>query len=112
MSSTAALFAELEYYLLGEQPAETHAQSGFRLGLSETAEKATVHRLRQRYRELLRQEVAHAVTRPEEFGAEWRYLWQLRQADGSSKVPRTPEEGRGRLLSSCQGRLGRYCLPA
>jgi len=48
-----------------------------RLGLSETAVKVTVHRLRQRYRELLREEVAHTVTRPEEVDGELRYLFAI-----------------------------------
>ena len=42
--------------------------------MSETAVKVTVHRLRQRYRELLREEIAHTVTRPEEIEEEMRYL--------------------------------------
>jgi RNA polymerase sigma-70 factor (ECF subfamily) len=44
------------------------------LGLTETALKVAVHRLRQRYRELLRAEVAHTVERPEEVDEELRYL--------------------------------------
>ena len=69
-----AVFNELEGCLLVDRPAETYAQLGSRLGLSETAVKVTVHRLRQRYRELLREEVAHTVTRPEELEAEMRHL--------------------------------------
>jgi RNA polymerase sigma-70 factor (ECF subfamily) len=34
----------------------------------------TVHRLRQRFRELLRLEIAHTVTEPEEIDEEIRYL--------------------------------------
>ena len=63
--------------LLGERPTETYAQLGARLGMSETAVKVTVHRLRQRYRELLREEIAHTVTRPDEIDEEMRYLFEV-----------------------------------
>lgn len=76
-SGRRAVFDELECCLLGDRPSETYAQLGSRLGLSETAVKVTVHRLRQRYRELLREEVAHTVTRPEELEAEMRYLLEV-----------------------------------
>ena len=39
--------------------------------------KVTVHRLRRRYRELLREEIAHTVTRPEEIEEEMRYLREV-----------------------------------
>jgi RNA polymerase sigma factor (sigma-70 family) len=76
-SARRAVFDELECCLLGDRPTETYAQLGARLGLSETAVKVTVHRLRQRYRELLREEVAHTVTCPEELEAEMRYLLEV-----------------------------------
>jgi RNA polymerase sigma factor (sigma-70 family) len=71
------VFAELECCLLGDRATETYAQLGSRLGLSETAVKVTVHRLRRRYRELLLEEVAHTVSRPEELEAEMRYLLEV-----------------------------------
>jgi len=76
-SGREAVFNELQGCLLGERPTETYAQLGARLGLSETAVKVTVHRLRQRYRELLREEIAHTVTRPEETDEEMRYLFEV-----------------------------------
>jgi RNA polymerase sigma factor (sigma-70 family) len=76
-SGRKAVFDELECCLLGDRPTETYAQLGSRLGLSETAVKVTVHRLRQRYRELLLEEVAHTVSRPEEPEAEMRYLLEV-----------------------------------
>lgn len=60
-----------------EGRADTYAQVGARLGLSETAVKVTVHRLRQRFRELLREEIAHTVARPEEVVEEMRYLFEV-----------------------------------
>ena len=76
-SGREAVFDQLQCCLLGERPTETYAQLGARLGMSETAVKVTVHRLRQRYRELLREEIAHTVTRPEEIDEEMRYLFEV-----------------------------------
>jgi RNA polymerase sigma factor (sigma-70 family) len=72
-----AVFDSLQGCLLGEHPAETYAQLGARLGLSESAVKVTVHRLRLRFRELLREQIAHTVTRPEEIDDEMRYLFEV-----------------------------------
>ena len=76
-SGRAAVFDQLQDCLLGERPAGTYAQLGARLGLSETAVKVTVHRMRQRYRELLREEIAHTVTRVEEVEEEMRHLFEV-----------------------------------
>ena len=76
-SGKSAMFDQLQSSLLGERPAETYAQVATRWELSETAVKVTVHRLRQRYRELLREEIAHTVTRPEEIEQELRYLREV-----------------------------------
>ncbi len=76
-SGKEPVFDQLQGSLLGERPAETYAQLGERLGLSETAVKVTVHRLRQRYRELLREQIAHTVARPEEIEEEMRYLFEV-----------------------------------
>ena len=45
-----------------------------RLGLTESAVKVAVHRLRQRYRELLEQEIADTVSSSAEIAEERRYL--------------------------------------
>ena len=76
-SGKIAVFDQLQCCLLGERPTETYAQLGARLGMSETAVKVTVHRLRQRYRALLREEIAHTVTRPDEIDEEMRYLFEV-----------------------------------
>jgi RNA polymerase sigma-70 factor (ECF subfamily) len=52
----------------------THATIAERLGMSEVAVKVAVHRLRRRYRELLREEIAHTVADPAEIDEEIRYL--------------------------------------
>ena len=45
-----------------------------RFGISDGAIRVTVHRLRQRYKELLREEVAHTVSDPAEMDDELRHL--------------------------------------
>jgi RNA polymerase sigma-70 factor (ECF subfamily) len=47
-----------------------------KLGMTETAARVAVHRLRQRYRQLIRAEVASTVASPEEVEAEMRHLFQ------------------------------------
>lgn len=51
-----------------------YARLAERLKMSEGAVKVTVHRLRQRYRELLEAEIANTVAAPEEVAEERRYL--------------------------------------
>lgn len=46
------------------------------LGMTEPAARMAVHRLRQRYRQLIRAEVASTVASPEEVEAEMRHLFQ------------------------------------
>lgn len=54
-----------------------YAALGQQLGMSEGAVKVAVHRLRQRYRELLEAEIADTVAAPEEVEAERRYLVEV-----------------------------------
>jgi RNA polymerase sigma-70 factor (ECF subfamily) len=72
-----ALFEQLHIFLQGERGARTYAQVGATLGLSEGAVKVAVHRLRQRYRELLRATVANTVADPLEVEEELRHLVQV-----------------------------------
>ena len=51
-----------------------YAELGARLGMSEGAVKVAVHRLRRRYRELLREEIAQTVAGPDEVEDEIRHL--------------------------------------
>jgi RNA polymerase sigma-70 factor (ECF subfamily) len=67
-------FELLECYLPGEEPARTYAEAGQELGLSEGAVKVEVHRMKKRYGELLRQEVAKTVAHAGEVEEEIRYL--------------------------------------
>jgi RNA polymerase sigma-70 factor (ECF subfamily) len=53
------------------------------LGIEETAVKKLLHRMRQRYRELLRAEVADTVSDPKEIDDEIRYLCAALAANGA-----------------------------
>jgi RNA polymerase sigma factor (sigma-70 family) len=68
-------FEYLQGYLTGEVPAGSYAQAGEALGMSEGAVKVVVHRLRRRFRDLLRDEIAQTVSSPEEIEEEIRHLW-------------------------------------
>ena len=48
-----------------------------KLGLSEAAIKVAVHRLRQRYREILRAEIADTLASEAEVDAEMRHLFNV-----------------------------------
>jgi RNA polymerase sigma-70 factor (ECF subfamily) len=57
----AGVFGELKVYLAADATAPPHAEVAGRLGTTEGAVKVAVHRLRQRYRTLVRQEIAQTV---------------------------------------------------
>ena len=75
VSSNAGLFAQLKPLLSGEQTELSYAELGQRFGISEANVKVTVHRLRRRYRELLREEVANTVESPDQIDDEIRHLF-------------------------------------
>jgi len=68
------LLRRIEEFPLGERGESSFRDCAVRLGLSESALKSAVHRMRARYRELVREEVAHTVSDPAEVEAEIRYL--------------------------------------
>jgi DNA-directed RNA polymerase specialized sigma24 family protein len=59
-------FRELKDFLVGDHPGATYADVATRLGMTEAAAKMATHRMRQRYRELLREEIAETVSGPED----------------------------------------------
>lgn len=69
----AEQFESLRGFVAGENDVSC-SEAAATLGLSESAVKSVVHRLRQRYRELVREEIAHTVTDPAEIDTEIRYL--------------------------------------
>jgi RNA polymerase sigma-70 factor (ECF subfamily) len=69
------LFECLKGALAGESVHGSYAQMAEQLGLSAQSIKVAVHRLRRRYQELLRSEIAQTVTSPEEVDQELRDLF-------------------------------------
>jgi RNA polymerase sigma-70 factor (ECF subfamily) len=68
------LFERLKVFVWGEKNALSYAAMAEQLDLTEGAVKVAVHRLRQRYGELLRAEIAQTVATPVEVEEELRYL--------------------------------------
>jgi RNA polymerase sigma-70 factor (ECF subfamily) len=66
-------FERLKVFLLGQSDAPYAALAGA-MNTSEGALKVAIHRLRKRYRELFRQEIADTVADPAEVEAELRFL--------------------------------------
>ena len=58
----------------GEQKTISYAEAAAQLGVSESAVKSTIHRLRQRHRELVREEIAQTVSTAAEIDQELHYL--------------------------------------
>lgn len=61
--------------MTGEVPAGFFARCSAELGMSETAVHTSLHRVRRRFGQLLRSEVAHTVSRPAEIEDEIRHLF-------------------------------------
>jgi DNA-directed RNA polymerase specialized sigma24 family protein len=74
------LFEHLKVYLAREAREGEYANIAAELRLTIAAVKVTVHRVRQRYREIIRSEIAHTVNDPAEVDGELRHLAQLLSA--------------------------------
>ena len=70
-------FARLSPCLVGDRTAQPYAELAKELEVSEGTVKAAVHRLRQRYRQLLRAEIANTVAAPREVDEELRHLFAV-----------------------------------
>jgi hypothetical protein len=68
------LFTRLRPMLEGDDRAASYSDVGTAVGLSAGAVKVAAHRLRARYREVLREEVGRTVRDPAEVDAELRDL--------------------------------------
>jgi RNA polymerase sigma factor (sigma-70 family) len=66
-------FERLKFFLLGQSDAP-YATLAHELNTSEGALKVAIHRLRKRYRELFRQEIADTVADPADVESELRFL--------------------------------------
>lgn len=70
-------FAELRVYLSTEGTAEAYAKVAERLQMTPGAVPVAVHRMRLRYREAIRAEIAHTVSDPAKVDEEMHYLLEL-----------------------------------
>lgn len=70
-------FEHLKGSLLAEETGLSYADLGAELGLKEDAVKQAVHRMRRRYRELFREEIAQTVAGPGEVEDELKYLFTV-----------------------------------
>ena len=71
----AEQFDCLQSWLVGETEALSQSEAARRLGLNEGAVKVAIHRLRKRFREVVRAEIAQTVPGDDaEVDAELRYL--------------------------------------
>jgi RNA polymerase sigma factor (sigma-70 family) len=69
-----AQWNELRRFLVGEPAESSYSEVASRLGMTVTAVRMAVSRLRQRYRELLREEILQTVSSSREADEEYRAL--------------------------------------
>jgi RNA polymerase sigma factor (sigma-70 family) len=70
-------FESLKPWLLGEIDTLSQADAALRLGMTEGAAKVAIHRLRKRFRELVRAEIAQTVGDATQIQEELRYLVEV-----------------------------------
>jgi DNA-directed RNA polymerase specialized sigma24 family protein len=71
------LFEELKSFLAGGSELPSYDEASARTGLPRATVKTHVHRLRQRYREIVRREIGRTVSAPHEIDEELRYLCNI-----------------------------------
>ena len=71
----AKQFAELKIFLTAAKGALPHAEAAKNLGMDETAVRVAVHRLRKRYRILLREEISQTLADSADVDEEMRALF-------------------------------------
>jgi len=72
-----AQFDTLKPWLLGEVAALSQAGAARQLGMSEGAVKVAVHRLRRRFRDLVRAEISNTIDDPAQLREELTYLLEV-----------------------------------
>jgi RNA polymerase sigma factor (sigma-70 family) len=72
--AAAGLFDRLQKSLMDEPDRPSQADTAHEFGMTENAVKQAFHRLRQRYRQLLHEEIAHTVMVPGDIEDELRHL--------------------------------------
>ena len=72
--ASAGLFEQLKKLLTDDGQRPSQAQIGHQFGMTENAVNQAFYRLRERYRELLHEEIAHTVIAPDDTEDELRHL--------------------------------------
>jgi RNA polymerase sigma factor (sigma-70 family) len=72
-----ALFHALEPCLIGSRETQPYAALGAELGMTEGAARVAVCRLRERYRECLKEEIGHTVASAADVDEELRHLFRV-----------------------------------
>jgi RNA polymerase sigma-70 factor (ECF subfamily) len=75
------VFEIMKPFLTEGRGALAHAEAATRLGISESAAKVAAHRLRKRYRAMLRDEIADTVVSPDMVEEELRSLFAAFEVD-------------------------------
>ncbi len=73
-AGNAQRFTQLEGFVSGEKGVQSYTEAAERSGLTPSAVKSAIFRLRRRYHELIREEVSQTVVQPGEIEEELRYL--------------------------------------
>lgn len=76
-SGKTAVYETLQECLSAPTARQSYAPAAAKLNLSEGAVKVAVHRLRRRYGQLLREEIAHTVSGVTDIDEELRYLFSV-----------------------------------
>ena len=76
-SGRSEQFETLKPWLVGDVEALSQAEAAHVLGLTEGAAKVAIHRLRRRFRELVRAEISQTVTDSGQVDEELRYLVEV-----------------------------------
>ena len=71
----AKLFEQLKIFLTAGKGALSHTDAAKKLGMDETAVRVAVHRLRKRYRQLLRDEISQTLADESQVDEEMRALF-------------------------------------
>lgn len=75
LDGKAEIFTALKQTLMGSRESQPYAELAVGLGMNESAVKVAVHRLRKRYRELIREEIAGTLERSQDIDEEMRCLF-------------------------------------
>jgi RNA polymerase sigma-70 factor (ECF subfamily) len=72
-----AQFERLKHFITGRSADSSYAEAAKNLGISETAALKAASRLRQRYRAILQEEIAHTLADPSAVDEELRAMFRI-----------------------------------